>query len=173
MRPRRILVTAGSAHGATSEISAWIGDTLRGYGFDTEVCEPGAVTSVRRFDAVVLGGALYAGRWHKERAAVHAATRPRPASAARLAVQQRTAGPHRRSGGRPAGARRRARIMHRLGAHGHATFGGSIAGNHGFMARSMAQKMDETDFRDLAHVRAWAEAIAHDLATDPLPAMSG
>jgi menaquinone-dependent protoporphyrinogen oxidase len=172
MRPRRILVTAGSAHGATSEISAWIGDTLRGYGFDTEVCEPRTVTSVRRFDAVVLGGALYAGRWHKDarqfarRHGRDLRTRP---------VWLFSSGPldHTAEATDIPPVRGVARIMHRLGARGHATFGGSIAGNHGFMARSMAQKMDEADFRDLAQVRAWAGAIAHDLATDPLPAMSG
>ena len=61
----RILLACASRHGATAEIAEEIGDVLR-----REV--PGAVVEVRDaaepgdvdgFDAVVLGSAVYMGRW--------------------------------------------------------------------------------------------------------------
>ena len=62
----RVLVAYGSKRGSTAEIAGWIGDTLRGQGLDTEVADAGSVRDVTDYDAVVLGGALYEGRWHKE-----------------------------------------------------------------------------------------------------------
>ena len=56
-----------------------------------------------------------------------------------------------------------ARIARRIRARGHMTFGGSIANNDGFMARSMAKKMERTDFRNVALVKAWANDLANAL----------
>ena len=59
----RTLVTVSSRHGSTGEIGQAIGDTLRASGVDVEVLTPDGVGSVEGYDAVVVGSALYMGRW--------------------------------------------------------------------------------------------------------------
>ena len=59
----RILVTAASKYGSTAEIAAAIATRLRERGLDADVRRPAAVLDLARYDAVVLGSAVYAGRW--------------------------------------------------------------------------------------------------------------
>lgn len=57
----RILVSAGSKHGATQEIAERIGSVLKGKGHEVTVSAPADVTDLSGYDAVVLGSAVYAG----------------------------------------------------------------------------------------------------------------
>ncbi len=59
----KILVSAASRHGATGEIAETIGRTLRERGLDVDVLPPEHVRSLDGYDAVVLGSAVYMGRW--------------------------------------------------------------------------------------------------------------
>ena len=58
----RVLVTAASKHGATQEIADAIARELAGRAIETAV-QPVESASPEGFDAVVLGSAVYAGRW--------------------------------------------------------------------------------------------------------------
>lgn len=59
----RVLVTAASRHGATTEIADAIGAALREAGLETSVVPPDEVLTLAGYDAVVLGSAVYMGRW--------------------------------------------------------------------------------------------------------------
>ena len=59
----KVLVTASSKHGATTEIAERIGETLVAAGLDADVRPPEMVSSVAAYDAVIVGSAVYAGRW--------------------------------------------------------------------------------------------------------------
>lgn len=59
----KVLVTAASRHGSTAELAEAIGQALRDHGVEAIVREPSDVGSIDEFDAVVLGSAVYAGRW--------------------------------------------------------------------------------------------------------------
>lgn len=61
----RILVCAASRHEATNEVAKAIADTLERAGNEVEVRRPEQVGHLTGFDAVVLGSAIYAGRWLK------------------------------------------------------------------------------------------------------------
>lgn len=61
-----ILITYASKHGSTAEISQAIGETLRQNGFSVDVLSVDQVGIVREYDTVVLGSAVYNGRWLKE-----------------------------------------------------------------------------------------------------------
>jgi menaquinone-dependent protoporphyrinogen oxidase len=61
----RVLVTAASRHDATREIAETIADGLRRRGVDAGARPLDEVVSLDRFDAVVLGSAIYMGRWLK------------------------------------------------------------------------------------------------------------
>ena len=62
----KILVSAASKHGATTEIADQIGETLRERGFDATVELPDRVGPLDGFGAVVLGSGVYAGHWLKD-----------------------------------------------------------------------------------------------------------
>jgi menaquinone-dependent protoporphyrinogen oxidase len=59
----RVLVSAASRHGSTSEIARVIGAVLASNGIDVDIVPPDAVDSVADYDAVVLGSAVYGGHW--------------------------------------------------------------------------------------------------------------
>jgi menaquinone-dependent protoporphyrinogen oxidase len=62
-----ILVTYATKYGSTQQVAEAVAETLRGRGEDAE-CRP--VRDVRKAighrDLVVLGGAIYRGRWHRD-----------------------------------------------------------------------------------------------------------
>jgi menaquinone-dependent protoporphyrinogen oxidase len=62
----RILVSVASKHGSTAEIGEWIAAELRAEGLDVDVAPPPEVTALDQYRAVVLGSAVYAGRWRDE-----------------------------------------------------------------------------------------------------------
>ena len=59
----RVLVTVASRHSSTREIGTAIARVLQAAGIEVDVIDPEAVASVEPYDAVVLGSAVYAGRW--------------------------------------------------------------------------------------------------------------
>ncbi len=59
----RILISAASVHGGTTELAAALGEGLRDRGHDVAVLPPEQAGSIAGYDAVVLGSALYAGHW--------------------------------------------------------------------------------------------------------------
>lgn len=58
-----VLVTAASRHGATAELAAVIAEQLAALGVSSDLQAPEDVAEVTGYDAVVLGSAVYAGRW--------------------------------------------------------------------------------------------------------------
>lgn len=62
----KVLVAYATKHGSTGEVARAIGDTLQGRGIDVDVHPAGDVQGVAGYEAVVLGGALYMGRWHRD-----------------------------------------------------------------------------------------------------------
>lgn len=63
---RRILVAYATKHGSTQEVAEGIAVTLGAGGADVDCVPAHVVETLEPYDAVVLGGALYTGRLHKE-----------------------------------------------------------------------------------------------------------
>ena len=61
----RILVTYGSTRGGTRELAQMVTEGLREEGFTADLLPPRQVGTLDDYDAVIVGGALYAFRWHK------------------------------------------------------------------------------------------------------------
>jgi menaquinone-dependent protoporphyrinogen oxidase len=72
----RVLITAATRHDATREIAEAIASGLVERGVDAEASPIAEVTDLAVYDAVVLGSAVYMGRWLKpaRRFAEHNAT---------------------------------------------------------------------------------------------------
>jgi menaquinone-dependent protoporphyrinogen oxidase len=172
----RVLVVVASRHGATAEI----GQALA-RGLATPAARPRELSAITvpasqlpdpaAFDAVVLGSAVYAGRWldqAREYAAHHAAAlRLRP-------VWLFSSGP---IGEPPFPADEPhdvAPISALTGARAHRVFPGRLDPSLlGFGERAMATAMRAPvgDFRDWDAVSAWAAEIAKDLTGRPVPAV--
>ncbi len=59
----RVLVTVASKHGATADNGRLITDGLIDAGIDAVSVPPDLVASVDEYEAVVIGSAVYLGRW--------------------------------------------------------------------------------------------------------------
>jgi menaquinone-dependent protoporphyrinogen oxidase len=64
----QVLVAYATKYGATAEIAEKIGQVLREAGLRAEVIPADRVGDIAAYDAVVLGSAVYIGRWRKEAA---------------------------------------------------------------------------------------------------------
>ncbi|MFG3257582.1 flavodoxin domain-containing protein [Streptomyces sp. NPDC048172] len=158
-----VLVAYGSRNNSTAEIAEWIAEALRSTGCEAVAKPAASVRAPGEYDAVVLGGALYAGRWHRDAtrfAHRHArALRDKP-------VWLFSSGPLDSSAAeRDIPATRQVRhAAHRLNARAHATFGGRLAdGAQGWLARRILASGKGGDFRDRDHITAWATAVGREL----------
>ena len=61
-----VLVAYATKRGSTREVAADVGRVIRQSGAEVEISPAREVKNLDRYQAVVLGGALYMGRWHKD-----------------------------------------------------------------------------------------------------------
>jgi menaquinone-dependent protoporphyrinogen oxidase len=165
-----VLVAYGSKHGGTREIAELIGQDLNERGLAVDVHAASDVSSVAGYDAVIVGGALYAMRWHRSaRRFVKRHTR----SLRAVPVWFFSSGPLDASAAeREIPPVRQVRVlMDRVGAQGHATFGGRLEDDaKGFPASAMAKK-HAGDWRDRGQIRRWANEVADTVtSTHAVPA---
>ena len=62
----RVLVAYASKHGATAEIAEAIADQLREAGHATDCMPTDQVKELERYDAAVVGSAVYMKRWRRD-----------------------------------------------------------------------------------------------------------
>jgi menaquinone-dependent protoporphyrinogen oxidase len=159
----RVLVTWGSKRGGTEGIGRILAEALRRDGIDVEAA-PADRARPDGFDAVIVGGALYANRWHR---AARRFVRRHLKALRRVPVWFFSSGPLDDSADRDAieVTGQVAALMARVGAIDHVTFGGRLERDApGFAARAMA-KEHGGDWRNPARIRAWADQLAAALPT--------
>lgn len=160
-----VLVTYGSKRGGTQGLAQMVAEDLREEGFQVEVAPARSAKNPERYEAVVVGGALYAFRWHHDaRRFVKrhtGALRERP-------TYLFSSGPLDDSAamGGIAPVKGVQALMERIDARDHVTFGGRLLPDaKGFPASAMAKK-NSGDWRDADQVRAWTHRIASQLRTE-------
>ncbi|MFG2006246.1 flavodoxin domain-containing protein [Spirillospora sp. NPDC048911] len=158
-----ILVTYASKHGSTAEIAEWIATELREFaGFTVDVEAAAAVTDVRPYDAVIIGGALYAGRWPGD---ARRFVRRNAHALDHLPVWAFSSGPLDRTAEDAPIPPTRAvtKIMNRIVVRDHVTFGGRLDPDvQGFIASRLAKEHGD-DYRNQEQIKDWARTIAKDL----------
>jgi menaquinone-dependent protoporphyrinogen oxidase len=170
-----ILVAVAGKHGATADIAGEIAGVLRRElpAADVEVRDAADPGELGRFDAVLVGSAIYLGRWLP--AARHLVERHR-AQLAAVPVWMFSSGPL----GDPPGAIDDLTEVTALGstvaARGHRVFAGRLDLADLRWTERLAVRAVHSptgDFRDHDAIRAWAVEVAADLArlqstpTDP------
>lgn len=158
-----VLVSVASKHGSTAEIGSTIAATLREEGHEVEVLAPAAVRDVTRYDAVILGSGVYAGRWigsAKTFAEAHAdELRARPLWLLSSGPLGETPQPAED----PPDAIKMVELLH---PREHRIFAGALSREEmGFGERTIISmvKAPYGDFRDWEAIKAWAREIAQQL----------
>ncbi|MFK4084835.1 flavodoxin domain-containing protein [Kribbella sp. NPDC020789] len=157
---RKVLVAYASKMGATAEIAEAIGDELRARGHEADVRNVADVAAVTPYDAVVLGSAIYAGRWRRPAIAFLRRHRDELRQRQVWLFHSGPLGPGKDEDQRiPASV---GRLAHSIGATPPVTFGGRLepATATGFLARRMAQGELAGDCRDWPKIHAWAADIS-------------
>ena len=161
----KVLITAASKHGATQEIGARIGSVLDARGHQVDVRCPSEVRDVARYDIVVLGSAVYAGRWQKD--AKELVEREAPVLRHRP-VWLFSSGP---VGDPPKPQEVPADVQDVVAATGafeHHVFAGKIEKESlSFPERAIvkALRVGEGDYRDWNEIDLWATTIADSISS--------
>jgi menaquinone-dependent protoporphyrinogen oxidase len=165
----KVLVAVASKHGATEEMADTIGRRLRDRGLDVDVRNVDDVADLDPYEAVVLGSAVYMGRW-LEPARAFADER-----AGELAVRPTwlfSSGP---LGSPPKPDPEKAvqidAIIAKTGAREHRVFVGKLDRSRlslGMRAVVRAVHAPDGDFRDWPAIAGWADEIADTLGSPAL-----
>ena len=164
----RILVTYGSKRGGTEGIARMLGSVLAECGLTVDVEPPGNVQGLEGYDAVVIGGALYANRWPGD---IRRFVKRNAKSLRVKPVWMFSSGPlggNAAEEDKPPTLQVRT-LMDRADAKEHVTFGGRLTSDaKGFIASRMARSV-AGDWRDPRRIHAFAESIARSLGVIAVP----
>lgn len=159
-RMATVLVAYGSKHGATAEIAQWLGQALERTGSVATVRPVDEIATLDGFDAVVVGGPIYAG--HLIRSVPAFFKRHRDALS-RQPVALFIAGSSLGIGSTPEGEEK-ARGIAEASRNGIdivalGLFGGRFQMRDVPLIGRFLKSDDDRDTRDRAAIEAWAEAL--------------
>lgn len=167
----KVLVSVASRHGGTSGIGDAIAETLRAAGITVDTLAPEEVPGIERYDAVVLGSAVYAGRWlDSARAFVDRHGDALAAVPLWLFSSGPIGDPPKPVEGPPEAEAYR----ERLGAREHRVLPGRLdRAELGFLERTVtrALRAPDGDYRDWDGIRGWARQIADAMSEEPVRAV--
>jgi menaquinone-dependent protoporphyrinogen oxidase len=165
----RILVAYGTKHGSTAEIANTIGQVIQEAGLDVDVLSADAVEDLTPYAAVVLGSAVYVGKWREEAAKF---LESHEAELTQRPVWLFSSGPTGEgdpvellNGWRLPEAQER--VAERISPRDIAVFHGNAdTKKMGFGEKLMlkAVKAKTGDYRDWDAIRAWASGVASELS---------
>ena len=160
-----VLVAYATKSGSTREVAEAVAGTLRDHGLDADVRPAREIGAVGGFDAVVLGGALYMGRWHSD---ARGFLRRHRAALAALPVAVFGMGPRTLEESEVAESRKQ--LDRALGDVPEvepvsvAIFGGVVDPSR---LRFPFNRMTASDARDWEAIRAWAAEVSVALGGRP------
>jgi menaquinone-dependent protoporphyrinogen oxidase len=154
----RVLVVYGSARGGTAGLAHMVAEAFVARDILADVGDSADVDEIGDYDAVVLGGALYNGRWHQEASWFVERNledlRQRP-------VWFFSSGPLDESArdGAMAPVDQVQDLARRADIRGHMTFGGVLEKRPSRFLSALLAWGKPGDFRDRDHVDEWVERI--------------
>ena len=156
--PKPILVAYATKRESTHEVAETVAERLRSLGQEVDVRPAAEVGMQGPYGGVVLGGALYAGRWHRDARRFLATHRD---ELAKRPVAVFAMGPLKLEPGQIRGSREQLdRALAKepwLKPVSVAIFGGVIDPAR---MRFPLTRLDAADARDWAAIRSWADELA-------------
>lgn len=173
-----VQIAVASKHGSTQEIGEAIADGLRRRGATATVIDLDDLGSIVDVDGIVIGSAVYAGRWMREARRAIDTLGPALHSRPVWLFSSGPIGDEPKPAGDPADA---AELVERLEARGHRTFAGKLdPAELGRLERTVARAVhaEAGDFRDWDAIDAYAAEIYAALEAERVrlegePAASG
>ena len=169
-----VLIAVASKHGSTKGIAEAIADEMRSTGIDADVRDIVDVTDVNRYDAVVLGSAVYMGRWMQE---AQRFVETHHEAIAAVPVWLFSSGPLGADEPKPVGDPQGIdQIVAATRARGHRTFAGRLESSELGLGERLivkAVRAPAGDFRDWDAIRGWAREIGEALRRETVPAGDG
>jgi menaquinone-dependent protoporphyrinogen oxidase len=165
----KILVATASRHGSTLEIAEAIGEVLRQAGLDVDVATIDQVTQVDRYDAAVIGSAVYMGDWLPQ---AREFVERNIAAFDSMPVWYFSSGPVGSSSKPAMDAKHLDQLTQLLGGQEARIFGGKLdSGEIGLGERLIIRlvKASDGDSRNWEEIRQWAEEIAATLTRQDVP----
>ena len=158
----RVLVAYGTKRGGTEGLARAVAQGLEATGHTVDVLPAQRIESLDRWEAVVVGGALYAWFWQRD---ARRFVKRHVEELQQLPVYFFSSGPldfsaRARELPPPGSVTRLAKLV---GAQRHKTFGGRLLAD-----TNAAPALPRGDFRDLAATRAWGREVGDELATLPV-----
>jgi menaquinone-dependent protoporphyrinogen oxidase len=156
-----ILIAVASRHGSTREIADALAHELRDCGQAVVVRNADAVGTTDRYDAAIVGSAIYMGAWLPE---ARRFVERQQAQLRAVPVWLFSSGPLGDEDPQPRGdPAHLAEMMQATRARGHRIFVGKLAKDELGLGERLAVKMvkaPDGDFRDWDAIRGWAREIA-------------
>jgi menaquinone-dependent protoporphyrinogen oxidase len=150
-----ILVAYATKHGSTQEVAHIVAAELREEGLEAELREAAAVDSVEGYDAIVLGGSIYMGRWHSD---ARRFLRRHGAQLGRTPLAVFGMGPRTLEADDVAASKAQLeKALHGVDPFRVGIFGGVV---DPAKLRFPFNKMPAVDARDWDAIQAWAEDVA-------------
>lgn len=165
----RVLIAVASKHGATSEIAQRIGEVLESRGLEVTVTAADQVDDIRGYEAVILGSAVYAGRWMKEARDLADLIASADRGGKVWLFSSGPVGDPPKPEEDPVDV---AGIVEAVTTKEHRVFAGKIDKSKlsfGERAIVTALRAPEGDFRDWDQITVWADDIATSLEANPQP----
>lgn len=174
-----VLIAYGSRLGATEGIAKRIGEVLRMDGLVVSVQPAASAGPIDSYDAVIVGGAVYARHWHKT---AKDFVDDNADMLSGMPVWLFSSGPigDRATESPPIEAVDIAGAAARIHARGHTIFSGALdrsringsdlGGFERLVARSF---VPQGDWRDWDAIEAWAHAVARELVGTRVPELVG
>ncbi|WP_372595157.1 flavodoxin domain-containing protein [Actinotalea sp.] len=159
----KVLIAVASRHGATREIADAIAEVLEGSGFDVHVADPDDVETVDEYGAVLLGSAVYVGRWA---ASARAFSDRFVAQLNRRPVWLFSSGPVGTPPAPAGDAEEVPSLIARLHAKGHRSFPGRLDRSGLALAERAVVALvqaENGDFRRWREVQDWALQVSQEL----------
>jgi menaquinone-dependent protoporphyrinogen oxidase len=161
-----VLVAYASKRGSTAEIAETVAATLRREGLGVCLVRAEDVQSLERYDAVVLGSAVYMKRWRGDARDFLKKHRKALRQTPFWVFSSGPVGDPANDNPAWAEPPQIAEKVEDLGGRDHTVFGGRLpAQPQGFMERAMVEgtPKEYRDRRDWAEIREWARQIASSL----------
>jgi menaquinone-dependent protoporphyrinogen oxidase len=165
-----VLVAHASKRGSTAEIAETVAATLRREGLGVCLEAAGEVGSLERYDAVVLGSAVYMKRWRGDARDFLKKHRKALRQVPFWVFSSGPVGDPAKDDPAWIEPPNLAQKVEEMGGRGHAVFGGCApAEPKGMMERAMVEGIPKEfrDRRDWDEIRAWAKTVASQLVAVP------